>query len=167
MCQTREHPQYNTFCLTLQSFKRSSLLHRRPLQLDLAFLPPFAPCLRVSRRVVFGRRRRRRRRCRRCIVSPSRRWRPPSNPSNQIICVPIPPVSQCCMKGEVHVFQESCLLINLLKNRASPLLTKKSSGGVERNEEEEEQMLLLFSVGGFSFCRPFVAWEVHPKSENQ
>ena len=121
MCETREHLQYNTFSLTLQSFKRGSLLHRRPLQLDLAFLPPFAPCLRVSRRVVFGRRRRRRRRCRRCIVSPSRRRRPPSNPSNQIICVPIPPVSQC----EVHVCQESCLLINLLKNRASPLLTKK------------------------------------------
>ena len=135
--QSREHLQYAhslTQSLCLQPFKRGSLVRRRrrrPLQLDLAILPPSS--VRVSRSAVFGRRRRRR--FRRCTVRPSvssslPRRRPPGNPSNQIIC-------RCChaagfsmflacMGGERGRCLPSILHIMHSKNGASCLLTKKN-----------------------------------------
>ena len=76
-----------------------------------------------------------------------------------------PPVSQCYLKDEVRVCQESILLAKVLKDSASPLLTKKtvsvvSSEGKRKRNECCPVLALAFFLSPFLSHAPpkFSTW---------
>ena len=105
------------------SSSSSSSLRRRPLQLDLACLPSFTVSVSHGAAWFLG-------------VNDdgagggdaaSASSRQPATQSIKPNHMPMPPpVSQCCLKDEVRICQESILLAKVLKDSASPLLTKKT-----------------------------------------